>query len=127
MDETTKQALGEFVEKMLKAAESGATWTAEQAPLVVQEWLRWKMAEAVVTASVLVVVFCVGIVAAVASWRNWSDWCADDDLLHIIATAAVAVAGIIAGANSVWWIMLALKVWLAPRVVILEKFADLVK
>lgn|SRR3990167_2475004 len=124
MNETTQQALEQFVQKMLTAVEQGASWTAEQAPLVVQEWLRWQMVEAASRAA-LMVVLCVvfGWLSrrCLAKMREHSldPWEVPAGLAAVVSL----VSGVLAGVAA----LDALKVYLAPRVVVLEKFVDLIK
>jgi heme/copper-type cytochrome/quinol oxidase subunit 1 len=116
----TKQALEQFVTKMLAAAEQGATWTADQAPLLVQEWLRWQLAQ-----SVLLTVLLLG--GAVILGRTTARWFRDDDiwpetplpLFSSLVTGVLLLFGCAALFDAV-------KVYLAPRVVVLEKFVDLI-
>ena len=126
MNETTQQALEQFVQKMLTAAEQGGSWTAEQAPLVVQEWLRWQMVSAAGAAAILLAL--CGVAAGLSRYCvvlarrdpreaevNWS------------IAAMTAVIAVIIGLFSLIPIWRGIKVYIAPRVVVLEKFADLIK
>lgn len=134
MNETTKAALEQFVMKMLDVVEQHATWTAEQAPLVVQEWLRWQMINAVIEASPAL----VASIAAVCGCR-WllrrARWYADHSEFNTGGEAVdLQFGAVLVGSLAVMLFSMflflaspALKVYLAPRVVILEKFADLLK
>jgi len=124
MDEITKKALEEFVQKMLSAVEQGATFTAEQAPLVVQEWLRWQMVEALVIATILLILSVGSSLFSRWCWSNkrkdpTSDW--EFGGVFLIGTAiGFALFSLVV-------YMGALKIYLAPRVVVLEKFVALLK
>lgn len=126
MDEATKQAIGAFVQKMLAAAENGANWTAEQAPLVVQEWLLWQMVEAGIWALAGLISGCVAVWLTYWMVPKWDKWDRTCNPMAFMAPAGVAICGIFA-IVGITAISSLLKLWLAPRVVILEKFADLVK
>jgi hypothetical protein len=52
MDEQTKTLLAEYLKKLLQAAESGASFAAEQIPLVVQEKLAFDFWSSVMWATV---------------------------------------------------------------------------
>lgn len=124
MDETTQKALNEFVQQVISAAQTGAQWTAEQAPLVVQEWLQWQLTEALLLGCLGVVVL---VFAAAAAYRA-ARWSGDYETEGLaVITGVVAAISIAAGATLSSHFLVALKVYVAPRVVVLEKFAELVK
>ena len=121
MSDATKQALEQFVTKMLAAAEQGASWTADQAPLLVQEWLRWQLASSLALGIATLV---LGLACVVVTWKLCVHkyW---DDLVPLQAIPAI-VAFALLGASG-HHVLLAIKVYVAPRVVVLEKFAELIK
>lgn len=123
MNEATKQALEQFVTKMLAAAEQGATWTADQAPLVVQEWLRWQLVNSALWAVVLVAI----TVAIFIKTLPWARRERHDDVDHAVAWAFYVAAQGMTFIVAAIWVEALLKVTLAPRVVVLEKFMSLVK
>ena len=124
MDEITKKALEEFVQKMLSAVEQGATFTAEQAPLVVQEWLRWQMVEALVIATILLI---LSVGSSLFSRWCWSNKRKDPTRDWEFGSVFLIGAAIGFALFSLVVYMEALKIYLAPRVVVLEKFVDLLK
>ena len=121
MDETTKQALNTFVQQMIVAAQDSAKWTADQAPLVVQEWLRWQLAQSVVVA----LWFLGAAIALAVLSRRWfkNDNIWPETPLPLFSSFMAVGAFLLAMGNT----LDALKVWLAPRVVVLEQFISLVK
>jgi hypothetical protein len=121
MDEATKQALNAFVQKMIASAEQAGSFAVEQTPLLVQEWLRWQLWESVLIA---VAAFVVAVVLAVITRRLLyrDDW---DDFMPFQILAGIGA--VIASGVAFQHAALALKVFVAPRVVILEKFMDLVR
>lgn len=125
MDETTQKALNEFVQQVISAAQTGAQWTAEQAPLVVQEWLRWQLIEALLLGCLGVVVLVFAAAAAYCAYRWSCDY--ETEGLGIIAGAVAAILIAVGATLSSHFLLVALKVYVAPRVVVLEKFAELVK
>lgn len=128
MDEATKQALGEFVQKMLSAVERSADWTSQQAPLVVQEWLRWQMAEALLWAAFQIAVAITiplmvhRIILAITEGDKYAASGA-----RIGRMVASGITLVVFGIPATFNLLVALQVYLAPRVVVLEKFAQLVK
>lgn len=124
MSDDTRAALEQFVQQMLRAAEQGATWTVEQAPLVVQEWLRWQLIEALFLGCLGVGVLVFAAAAAYRAYR-WSGDYGTEGLG--IAAGIVALFSMVLGVVMSSQFLLALKVYVAPRVVVLEKFAELLK
>lgn len=122
MDETTQKALNEFVQQIISVAQTGAQWTTEQAPLVVQEWLQWQLTEALLLGCLGVVMLVFAPAAAYRAYR----WLDETEGLGIIA-GVVALFSMVLGVILSSQFLLALKVYVAPRVVVLEKFAELVK
>jgi hypothetical protein len=128
MDEATKNALNEFVQQAISATKAAGQWSAEQAPLLVQEWLSWQLAESaawMVLALLAVVPCALGLRmlrakhAECAASKDWSVRL--DTLDYNIASALVAimVAGLVFAAfvNALH----AVKVIVAPRVVVVEQ------
>jgi heme/copper-type cytochrome/quinol oxidase subunit 2 len=119
MDEATKQALNAFVLQTLDIAKTASAWTAEQAPILVQEWLRWQMFAAWGWAFVFAVVTGVIATLAVFCWRQHRE---DPGSDYVIGATVLSVATVVPFAISVAWVFDAVKVLVAPRVVVLEKF-----
>jgi hypothetical protein len=118
MTDETKKALEAFVLQMIDAAKSGASWTAEQAPILVQEWLRWQLVEAII----IIVTLTIGSVLFGAIAKHyWHD--IDDNPVPFFAL----LAGIILWVPLFFNILALAKVLVAPRVVVFEKFMELVK
>jgi hypothetical protein len=119
MNEQTKQALSDFVQKMIAAAEQGAAFTAEQTPLLVQEWLRWQLVEASFWA-----VICIGAaVLSIAYWKKMWRLSEDEGFPYI----AVNAIGSFSTVPGLVYTIYALKVWVAPRVVVFEEFLKILK
>lgn len=126
MDEATKQALNQFVAKMLSAAEQSATWTADQAPLVIQEWLRWELIINAVWSGIWLGAFVAVWMASAKMIVLGNSDHGDDD---IIAAAWVirVIFGVVFCGLSIGYALDSMKVYAAPKVVVLEYFASLVK
>ena len=136
MDEATKQAMNTFVQQMIAAAQNSAQWTADQAPLLVQEWLRWQL-----YSSVFWAVFGVGLISIGAlvirtsrSWylaeeaENKTRHYSSDPLPYVAAGVVCGVAPLALGLVVAFVnLSMILKVIIAPRVVVLEKLMTLVK
>lgn len=120
MSDATKQALEQFVQKMLSGAEQAGEFAVEQAPLLVQEWLRWQ----VVDNAMALVVFAALAWAAWRFFRVARRW--DDEAAQVVGCVA-AVAAVAAGLAALESMFSLVKVLVAPRVVVLEKFMELVR
>lgn len=135
MDETTQKALNEFVQQIISAAQTGAQWTVEQAPLVVQEWLRWQMAEAILSSvgSLLILgglwfVALKSVPHLVYAWA--ASYCKEDDrdgAKLLGACISIIISFMVVSIVTFPNILTAFKVWISPRVIVLEKFSELIK
>jgi len=124
MNDATKQALEQFVTKMLSAAEQGASWTADQAPLLVQEWLRWQLVNSALWALVFVAITTL-IAIRMLPWAKRGE--ERDEFEFGAAWVSYSVVQLLTFIAAAVWVESLLKVLIAPRVVVLEKFADLIK
>lgn len=124
MSDPTKQALEQFVLQIIEAAKSGAEWTSIQTPLLVQEWLRWQLAEASIH-------LLLGVVAlVVALWATRRAYRADWDLgpsVDNLGMAFLGGMGFFLSPKIIVNGLIIAKVLVAPRVVVFEKFMDLLK
>jgi heme/copper-type cytochrome/quinol oxidase subunit 2 len=120
VSEQTKQALEQFVQKMLAGAEQAGAFAVEQTPLLVQEWLRWQLVSSLLMAIVLVV---PTLVLLFVGWRYRQSIWEDEHPLPVFAFVLSLIPGVAMAVN----IIHATKVYIAPRVVILEMFAHLVQ
>ena len=118
MTDQTRQALEHFVQQLL----AGAT---EQAPLLVQEWVRWQMIDRSIG-----LVF--GLVATVLiSWAARYVWRLGNADHHndwaIGASSLLTVAGAFSAVMTAVMLSSLLQTVAAPRVVVLEGFLKLLK
>lgn len=142
MDETTKQALNDFVKKIIDAAQSGAAWSVEQAPLIVQEWLQWVFWSNAINAAIYVLIILFSFLVYVVGLRKglqyaeaqkkplaYGAW--DWEFFSYMwgGIGAVVVAPIsFCLLVSIWsHALLAIKVAVAPRVMVIEKISELLK
>lgn len=131
MSDELKTALTVFVQQIIAAAKDGASWTAEQAPMVVQEWLRWQVVSGFTVAAVTTVmtVICLRVAWGIHRWvRDGERRPYDDRELTYIPAAVLVVAGVLAWFEAALpALMDATKALIAPRVVVLERFMELLK
>lgn len=122
MNEQTQQALNDFVTQAIGAAKAGAAWTAEQSPLLVQEWLRWYLADHAISAGIFLAVL-VPLALVCRSWWRKADWEYGPDEYAagiIVCSIGVCVCAVGAVVNG----MGVAKVLVAPRVVVIEGLAS---
>jgi heme/copper-type cytochrome/quinol oxidase subunit 2 len=119
MDEALKAQMVEFAKRLLDAAETGATFAAEQTPLLVQEWLRWELASSLIYAGLAVVVIAACVYGCVRAVKMKNSDDAENMFLACFVMGIVAL--VVAGINT----HDAIKVWVAPRVVIVERIKGL--
>lgn len=124
MNDELRERLLSYLENLEKAAESGADFVIEQAPLYVQELIAWEIAHGVMWA-VFFLLLCLpfrwAIVQPLATMR-------EDD-------GDTVVGGWVLTVVCIWFICIwlttatthaayALKAKIAPRVVIVEKLTQ---
>lgn len=106
-------------------------FTAEQAPLVVQEYLAWELTSNIYLIVFWAVMLTLSLVLANAGLRTWragiSDQCFDKQALAVATIVLALVASLISFVGAAVSGYRAVKVSVAPRVVLIEKFSELVK
>lgn len=117
MNDETKAQLNAFVQKILDYASKGADFSAEQVPLLVQEWLKWQAAEAAV---MLIVFFIIFVGFVIATKKMWAE-------KYLPAQGLTMIGAVIVGVRMIYHLLILVKVMIAPRVVIVEKFAEWLK
>lgn len=131
MSDELKTALTAFVQQIIAAAKDGASWTAEQAPMVVQEWLRWQVVSGFALAAVTTVMtgICLRVAWKIHRWVHDCERQPYDDLgLAYIPAGVLVFLGVTAWfTTALPALMDATKALIAPRVVVLERFMELLK
>lgn len=136
MDEQLKQKLVTYMDSMEEAIKTGSDFVAEQAPLVVQEYLNWCFWDAVAY-----VCLCLFLVAA--NWFAFARFCSycesakhrelppESREADLSMGAGWMIVGSVASIGlliAVWQnAAIALQITIAPRVFLLERIAELVK
>ena len=134
-----KQKMLEYAEGLESFAQDAGNFAQEEIPLVIQEYLTWMFAESIFW--ILVCGFFVAIIWIIRSQiekgskalilegsTNRGDWKPESHAQFSFASNIVTwviTAGI--AAISFQWMVWAVKIWVAPRVVILEKVMDLIQ
>lgn len=121
MTPETQKALEVFVLQIIDAAKVGATWSADQAPILVQQWLAYQWYTSLLAIATFGV---IGILLVIFMVRGWI--CDDDmgaGLLGILSGVGLIPALIIVALN----VDNLIKLTVAPNVVVFEKFLEILK
>lgn len=127
MNEKLQQEIAAWLETMRAGIEAAGNFAIEQAPLVIQEKIAWGRAFETIW-------LAVGIIAVLAllyySRRVWS-WglknSDESDGFSVFVSVLYSIGSIIVFTAAMEQLNLALQVWLAPRIYIIEWLANLVK
>lgn len=125
MNEEIQAKLAQYMQYLEDGLKTGADFTAEQAPLVVQEILAWEFIQYVVYGLAFLVpimILLAGIYKLSKYWNHSDEDTAFPSILVSILFSVIAIGLFIGVASNT---MGALKVTYAPRLVIIEKAADL--
>ena len=130
MSETANKAnevLAAILEKAMATAEKTGTFLQEQAPDVVQQLLTWKLAEYAIC-TVVFAACCVGGVYLLCKVANSiSKKGGHEDTWEFVGALVGIFTTIPAGIATVHHGLVALQIWLAPKVYLIEYAASLVK
>jgi hypothetical protein len=127
MNEQLQNTVNEVLLGAVEQAAKGAEFLKGQLPDVVQQLLMWNL-----VASLLMTAICsAGVIAAYLTTFKWADQTLDKYGRWKEAKVAAAIGGGIAGAlltvTAIVQMFNALKIWIAPKVWLIEYAASLVK
>lgn len=121
VNEELKVKMLEYLSHMESGLKSAADFSVEQAPLVVQEFIAWEFWKHTIVASAGILFSCCLLALF---WRLQKAMKGEDRLMVIgVGVCAVVISLCISCAEA----SMAVKAAVAPRVVVLEKVASLVK
>lgn len=125
MNEELQERIEGYLDAVESSANTAGEFAAEQVPLVAQEYLAWVFWGGVVLLLAALVGILLSAVAAYVFWKT------KDSLKHVeanvlsaMAALALATGSFIAAVPATYNIV---KVTVAPRVVLIEKAAELIK
>ena len=131
MDTTLTQRLQESAHSILDKIEGALSWTAEQAPLVVQEYLVWHFWSNLISSIIPLIISIASIIAVYKLSRpkgmKWAKRELEDNPLPILVWFVAFVSLILSSPYSVHHIEQCIKVKVAPRIIIIEKLSDIIK
>ena len=126
MDEEIKGRLTSYLETLEQATSTASEFVVAEAPAIAQEYLAWVFWGNVAYLVIGVLVMVLLVKLAIAGSREW-----DKDILDLNMPMATvgAFSGMGIVAFSLWMLQcgsMLLKVSISPRLVLLEKIAELV-
>lgn len=124
MSEQTRQALEAYIQKIIALADKTTDFAADQFPLLVQEWLRWYAAESILFIVVSIPFVIAPVVIRRRYLRSQSEPSDDDVFGSAVLAFFATVIPFLAFTNNLWALV---KVTVAPRVVLVQEFVNLVK
>jgi len=134
MNEQLQNTVNEILKNAIDAATAGAEFLKDQAPDVVQQLIKWHMAEAGLYAGVELSVLVGVCVASKKIWNITDKWrwpagklTDEAEMSRGASCAAAAIISILTLTASLGNIFELIKLWIAPKVWLLEYAASLVK
>lgn len=126
MNEQTTQLINDILQKGIKAAEVTGNFAIEQTPEVIQQLLAWKFTLSLMSFLLGVAIFIAAPIITHKVWhksrRYYKEQNSYEDLTPLsLLILVVGMVGIIF-IDLTW-----LKIWIAPKLFLLEYAASLVK
>lgn len=121
INEEIKQKMIEYLQSFEAGIKKAGEFTAEQAPLVVQEFLAWSFWSDFAMAIVLSGLLAVGLRIVSGWWPRLDEYDRIPIGMISVFGTLILTAGVLVSAFG------AAKVAIAPRIVVLEKISELVK
>lgn len=120
MNEQLQKSLATILEKATHGVEAGVSFLSAEIPDVAHQLLSWKMAE-----SLYIIFLCVLLLAGsfVAFYKVYK--AEEKDILHffeggLVVTIFAAITAIISFILLFDYMFVALKIWLAPKIYLIE-------
>lgn len=128
MNEATQAALTELLQKVLKGIDTAASFSAEQLPAVIQELLMWNLVSSLliqIVSVIYIVLFCIYFPKVVTYGTSYECQGAHEPMCFFGCVAAVimAIVALLDFFSNFDWI----KIWIAPKLYLLDYTAVLIK
>lgn len=122
INEEIKQKMVEYLQTFEAGVKKAGEFSAEQAPLVVQEFLAWEFWGNAIPAVVVLVLMLTAMIVTAVIWKKSDDidWRMGSGLVTGLGVLFLTIPFCITASN-------ACKVAVAPRIVVLEKISELVR
>ena len=125
MNEELKKKMSEYLVVLERDLKSVKDFSAEQVPLVVQEYINWIFWQNCVIAFFMVIM--IAILYRIWKWIINEEGVKDDTGLKVFISGMAILLVSIPSLQSLDSITQMIKTTVAPRVVIIEKISELVK
>jgi hypothetical protein len=123
-----RERVARYMDAIEATASDAGEFVTEQMPLVAQEYLQWCWFAAIIKATAMAAVVVVAVIGCILVWvRTRNSYKRDDKELRTLSLTVTAFVGLFFGGLAVTYTLDAVKVSVAPRVVLLEKVSELVK
>lgn len=121
MNEEAQKILLDLLKKAANGIDSAVAFSQQQIPDVVNQLLVWNAVSSALIQALCFIVMIVAVAICVKAWRKWYD---ADAIMLMTAVSFVScmIAIMVFSVNFDW-----LKIWLAPKLYLIEYAASLVK
>jgi len=121
MNEEAQKILLDLLKKAANGIDSAVAFSQQQIPDVINQLLVWNAVSSALIQALCLTVVVTAVVLLVKAWRQLKDF---DAVMAatILSVIIVVIAGLVFFGNSDW-----LKIWLAPKLYLIEYAASLVK
>ena len=125
MDDNLKQQLSELLALLLNSAKDGAMWAKGEIPLLIQEKLTYGLASSLFAIVLCAVLFTAAVYTFCWGWRktNEEGYYGDMGVVMMVLSATFGIPVLICFIIEAQGV---LKIWLAPRLYIVEWLSGLV-
>lgn len=124
MNENLQIAITELINKALSGADTAKDFIVSEAPEFVQQLIAWNFTWSLILWCIGIVFICLSIIIPYKTWKkNDTQYWDEEWLLLFLIPVVGFVPGIFMFAENFDW----LKIWIAPKVWLVEYAATLVK
>ncbi|MDM8575039.1 hypothetical protein QU972_26455 [Escherichia coli] len=121
MEEQANKILVELLRKASNGIDAAVSFSQAQIPDVIHQLLMWHAVSSAGIQAICVLVIIACVYLMIFAWNKGDD--ADIVLLSLLVTSGIAITSIVVFFNYFDW----LKIWLAPKLYLIEYAASLVK
>lgn len=120
--EEVKQKMIEYLQTFEQGVKRAGEFSAEQAPMVVQEFLAWEFWGNAIPAVLVLLIMLTAVISTAVIWKKSDDidWRMGSGVVTVLAVVFLTIPFSITASQ-------ACKVAIAPRIVVLEKISELVR
>ncbi|WYC18321.1 hypothetical protein [Citrobacter phage vB_CfrS_K1M] len=121
MNEQAQKILVDLLQKASNGIDSAVSFSQAQIPDVVQQLLMWHAVSSLIIQALCLVIIIFSVTVIVITWNTGND--ADSVMLVTVIMSIITIIFIVVLFNYSDW----LKIWLAPKLYLIEYAASLVK